>query len=137
MKLFTILRNMITKAKAYTDTAEQNTKYYIDQTQATDSYNLSFNSGFSSASWGFASVSTYGKFCVVSFYGFRSNRAITGDTVCTTLNSGTYSVVGGCLTAGSSTSDVIMRTASNGDVYVNNMQANVNYYGQLTCVKIS
>lgn len=30
MKLFTILRNMITKAKAYTDTAEQNTKDYTD-----------------------------------------------------------------------------------------------------------
>lgn len=35
MKLFTILRNMITKAKAYTDTAEQNAKDYADAGLAT------------------------------------------------------------------------------------------------------
>ena len=130
-----LFRNLLSKSKEYADDAESNAKSYTDETHLTNTQNLSLYSGFSLASWGSAVLTTCGKLNIITVFGFRSSSAISSSKQFAKLD-GTYLFAGGLLGTGASNPNAIIRVDTGGNVYVDSMLANTNYYGQLVFIKV-
>jgi len=135
MNVKNLFKNLLSKSKGYADIAENNAKSYTDEAHLTNTQNLSLNSGFSLSSWGSAILTTYGKLNIITVFGFRSSSAISSSKQFTKLD-GEYLFAGGLLGTGSSNPNAIVRVDTSGNVYVDSMIANTNYYGQLVFIKV-
>ena len=134
MKLFTILRNMITKAKAYTDTKfGLMADYIVEQNTSGDWTYRKWNSGKSEA-WYFNSVTLSLQTAWGSLYfsGSNSNFSIPNSvfnstpTVVATVGNNSH-MMGMSLTTNTNASNV------NGYIWASRSEANLSIMVRLYC----
>lgn len=101
----------------------------IKNMHGTETVSVTLTNNFALASWGYCHAYMVGKICIVSFSGLYRVTAVDSNTQFGTLSvTASGSVTS---TAQANNNDMAILQVSENKLYVNGMQANINYYGMI------
>lgn len=101
----------------------------IKNMHGTETVSVTLTNNFALASWGYCRAYMVGKICIVTFSGLYRATAVDSNTQFGTLSvtaSGSVTA-----TAQANNNDMAILQVGGNKLYVNGMQANINYYGMI------